>query len=213
MNKQSTKCFSYIHGGEVRIAPKTKIIPAEEFSTLQSAQEVLIHVNADAEKYKKEVVAEIETLKEQAQREGFEAGYTEWTTKLANLEEEILKVRKDLEQKIVPAAIQAAKKIVNKELEISQETIVDIVSSTLKSISQHKKVTIYVNQNDLITLEKKRSELKQIFENLESISIRPRADIKPGGCVIETEVGIINAQLENRWRILEAAFSKILQPK
>lgn len=213
MNKQSTKCFSYIHGGEIRIAPKTKVIPAEEFSTLQSAQEVLIHANNDAEQYKRDVVAEIELIKEQAHREGFEAGYTEWAEKLAKLEEEIHKVRKDLEQKIVPVAIQAAKKIVNKELEISQKTIVDIVSSSLKSVSQHKKVTIYVNQNDLTIIENKRAELKAIFENLETMSIRPRADIKPGGCVIETEVGIINAQLENRWRILEAAFGKMLQHK
>ena len=73
----SKKFFTLIHGDSVHIAPKTKVIPAQEFSTLQSAEEVLETVKKDAEKYKKEVVVEIEKLKEQAQKEGFEAADVE----------------------------------------------------------------------------------------------------------------------------------------
>ena len=71
MNRPSKKVFSFIHGGEVRIAPKTKVIPADQISTMQDAQELLIQVQNDAETYKKQVVTEIEKLKEEAQKEGF----------------------------------------------------------------------------------------------------------------------------------------------
>ncbi len=213
MNQQNNKLFSLIYGEEVRKAPRTKVIPAEEFSVLQTADEVLSKVESDIQKYRMEIVAETEKLKEQAQKEGFEAGYTEWVEKIAKLEEEIAVVRKDMEQKVLPVAIQAAKKIVNREIELSNSAILDIVTGTLKAVSQHKKVTIYINQDDLNVIEANRSQLKQLFENLESMSIRARSDVKPGGCVIETEVGIINAQLENRWRILEAVFNKLTKAK
>lgn len=207
------KFFSLIHGDSVHIAPKTRVIPASEFSTLQNAEEVLTCIKKDAELYKKEVIAEVEKLKEQAQREGYEAGFKEWIEKIALLETEIVQTRQDLEKKIIPVALKAAKKIVNKEIELSESTIVDIVSANLKAVAQHKRVTIYVNKKDFETLEANRPKIKELFENLEVLSIRERADINQGGCVIETEGGIINAQLENRWQVLETAFEKFMKVK
>ncbi len=207
------KFFSLLHGGSVHIAPKKKVIPAEQIGTLVNAQEVLSKVQLDAEQYRREVVAEAENLKEQAERAGFEEGFKQWSDRVSALEEEIKKVRQDTEKQILPIALKAAKKIVSKELELSSEAIVAIVSSNIKAVSQHKRVTIYVNQQDLQALEAARPKLKELFESLEALSIRPRSDIQPGGCVIETEAGIINAQIDNRWRILEAAFETFLKGK
>lgn len=207
------KFFSLIHGDTVHIAPQTKVIPAEELSTLQSAEEVLEQVKKDALQYKKEVVAACEKLKEQAQHEGFEAGFKQWVERVAKLEAEIEAVRKDMERQILPVALKAAQKIVSKELELSQTAIVDIVASNLKAVAQHKQIVIYVNRQDLEALESARPRLKQIFEKLEVLSLRERADVKPGGCVIETEGGIVNAQIENRWRILENAFETMIKAK
>jgi len=209
----SKKFFTLIHGDQVHIAPKTKILPSEEFSTVLDAHEVLLEVQEDAEKYKKEVVSEIEVLKEQAQREGFEQGFKQWAEYVARLEIEIAKVRKDTEKLIMPVALKAAKKIVGREIELSETVIVDIVASNLKAVSQHKKITIYVNKKDLEVLEANKNRLKQLFETLEVLVVRERSDILPGGCVIETEGGIINAQLENQWSILENAFTSLLKAK
>lgn len=207
----SDKFFTLIHGDTVHRAPNKKVIPAHEFSTALDAVEVLEKVKQDAEKYKLEITSESEKLKEQAQKEGFEEGFKDWITHIAKLEEEIQASRKELEKMIIPVALKAAKKIVGREIELSEDVIVDIVANCLKSVSTHKKITIYVNRKELETLEASRPRLKQIFEGLETLSIRERADIQPGGCVIETEAGIINAQLDNQWRILETAFEAMMK--
>lgn len=209
----SKKFFSLIKKGSIHIAPKTKFIPADEFSTLMDARQVLTAVHEDAETYRLGVADECEKLKEHAQQEGFAAGYAQWAEKLAELEAEIQKVRTDLEKMLVPVALKAAKKIVGREIELSEDTIVDIVSNALKAVAQHKKVTIYVNKKDMAILDAHRSNIKQIFESLEALSIRERADISQGGCVIETEGGIINAQIENQWRVLEKAFQTLMLAK
>jgi type III secretion protein L len=209
----SKKFFSLIKKGSIHIAPQTKVVPAEEFSTLMAAQEVLTEVHADAEDYRLQIAEECENLKDQAQKEGFQAGFIQWAEKMAELEGEIQKVRQDLEKMLVPVALKAAKKIVGREIELSEETIVDIVSNALKAVAQHKKVTIYVNKKDLAVLDAHRSRIKQLFEGLEALSIRERSDISPGGCVIETEGGIINAQIENQWRVLEKAFENLMLAK
>jgi len=209
----SKKIFSLLHGDKIHVAPNTKMIPSETFSSLINAQEVLQRVKKDTKQYKMEAATEIEQLREEAKKEGFDEGFSEWIEKTAELEEEIHKVRKDIERVVIPLALKAAKKIVGRELEISELTIVDIITNSLRAVAQHKKVTIYVNKKDLDILEKQREQIKTLFENLEALSLRSREDIKTGGCIIETESGIINAQLENQWLVLENAFQKLLQKK
>jgi type III secretion protein L len=209
----TNKFFSLIHNGTIKLAPKKKIIPRNEIEAMLEGHEVLEKVNKDAEDYKLQIAKECETLKEQARKEGFQEGFKEWAAQTALLEQEIIKVRGELEKFLVPVALKAAKKIVGREMELSDDAIVDIVSNTLKSVSQHKKITIYVNKKDLDALERNRSRLKDIFESLEVLSLRERNDIAPGGCIVETEGGIINAQLENQWRILENALEMLIKKK
>jgi type III secretion protein L len=207
------KLFNLIKEGAVHVAPKNKILPAKEYSSLLNASEVLEYVQKDAEMYKMDVVKEIEKLKIQAQREGFEEGFRSWAEAVALLESEIAQVRADVEKMLSSVALKAAKKIVGREIELSDDTIIDIIGTSLKSVAQHKKITIYANKKDLAILEANRGRLKDLFEGLESLSLRERADIDTGGCIIETEGGIINARLENQWRVLEKAFENLLKPK
>lgn len=209
----SKKFFSLIYGEKNKIIPNKKIIPADAVGIILDAQGVLVRVKQDAEKYKLEVAQECEKLKELAKQEGFAEGYQKWAEHIAKIEEEIIKVRGELEKMLVPVALKAAKKIVGREIELSENTIVDIVSNSLKAVSQHKKITIYVNKKDLDPIEASRPRLKDIFESLEVLSLRERSDIARGGCVIETEGGIINAQLENQWAALERAFTSLMKKK
>lgn len=209
----SNKFFSLIYGEKNKIVPNKKIIPGEAIGLILDAQEVLVQVKKDAEKYKIEVAQECEKLKELAKQEGFAEGYQKWAEHIAKIEEEIIKVRTELEKMLIPVALKAAKKIVGREIELSENTIVDIVSNSLKAVSQHKKITIYVNKKDLDPIEASRPRLKEIFESLEVLSLRERPDIARGGCIIETEGGIINAQLENQWSALERAFTTLMKKK
>lgn len=203
--------FTLISGDKVRSAPKTKIIPAEELSTLEEASKVLEHIKKDTEKYRLQVAKESEQIKENAYKEGYEAGFKEWAEHLVKFEKQLEALHKEMQQSIIPVALKAAKKIVGKEIELSEDTIVDIVASNLKAVLQHKKITIYVNKKELDILEKNKQRLRDLFEHLESLSIRPREDIAPGGCIIETEIGIINAQMDHRWNVLEKAFETLIK--
>lgn len=203
------KYFALISGKPIGKAPQEKIIPQESFSELLTGKEVVEKVQQDALDYRKSVMSECEKLKEAAQKEGFEHGYDNWVAQISNIEKEILHVHDEMMKLVMPIALKAAKKIVAAELQTAQDAIINIVKTTLKSVAQHKKIAIYVNRKDFDILEKNKAQIKQIFEQLESLSIREREDIEEGGCVIETEAGIINAQLKDRWISLEAAFESL----
>jgi type III secretion protein L len=209
----SKKFFSLIYGDQILLAPETKIIPAGSLSTLMDSEDVLEHIKKDAEKFRDETIQEAEKYKENAFKEGYEDGFKQWAEHVVKLEQEIENVHKELRDLVIPVALKAAKKIVDREIELNPEAIVDIVSSNLKAVSQHKKITIYVNKRDLDIIEKNRPRIKDLFESLESLSIRERSDIEPGGCIIESEIGIINGQMDHRWKVLEKAFEKLMTTK
>lgn len=206
-----SKFFTLIRGDKIHLAPNTRVLPAEAFSSLLDAQGVLTAIKEDAKRYRTDVAKESEKIKEQAHKEGFEAGFAAWAKHLAELEQEIQRVHTEIQKVVVPLALKAAKKIVGREIELSPATTVDIVSNSLKAVGQHKKIVIYVNKKDLEILETNKERLKKQFENLESFSLRERNDIQAGGCIIETEAGIINAQIANKWQALEQAFASLME--
>ncbi|MBF8263546.1 MAG: Type secretion ATPase inhibitor [Parachlamydiales bacterium] len=205
------KFFSLLSQKDVHIAPNQKIIPASECSELQTAHDILKTVKHEAGEYRKNAVIEAEKIKEQGFQEGFQEGLTSLDAHIVALDHELKQIRDEIHKKILPLALKAARKIIGEELKLHQDRIVDIVLTALKPVTQHKKIVLYVNRADLEALEKQRSKIKKIFEHLDSFSLQERSDIEPGGCIIETEAGIINAQLENQFRALESAFDSFMK--
>lgn len=205
------KFFSLIEGKEVHIAPDKKKIPSGEFSKLVDADFLLKEVKREEIVYRKKISEECEIIKEEAGKAGFEEGLRRWNEQIILVEKEIRNVRQEIENSLVPLALTAVKKIIGKELQTHPETIVDIVSTALKAVSQHRKIKIFVNPADLDTVEKARPQIKDLFEHLETLTIAAREDVGMGGSIIETEAGIINAQLESQLQALEAAFRTFFQ--
>lgn len=207
----SKKLFTLIRNEELRLAPGAKILKAEDYATLLSSEEMLETVKNDAEEYRLQVAKEAEKVKEEAEREGFEEGMRQWSEHILKLEKQIENVHGELSKLIIPVALKAAKKIIGHEIETNQKTVVDIIINNLKAVAHHKRIKIYVNRDDLAVIENSKEALKKVFEQLESLLIIESEDVKPGGTIIETEGGIINAQLENLLRTLEKAFESYME--
>lgn len=205
------KLFALLSHKSVHLAPGVKIVPAEDFTTLETAKSLVKKVKEDAEAFKKETLIEAEKIKEAAFQEGFQEGLHSLNKHLVALDHELKHLREDIQKKILPLALKAAKKIMGEELRLHPDRIVDIVLNALKPVTQHRKVVIYVNRDDFQMLESHKNKIRAIFDHLENLIIQERDDIEPGGCMIETEAGMINAQLENQWRALESAFESFMK--
>ncbi len=207
------KLYHLINGGSIHLDPTSKILKAKDLSQAMEGEEILETIKKDADLYREKVIKEVEDIKAHAVQEGYQEGFKVWAEHIAKLEKEISQVRKDYEKILVPVLLKAVKKIVGHELENRQDVIVDIIGNSLKAVSTHKKITIYVSPKEKGIIESNKNKLKENFEQLEIFQIRERADILPGGSIIETEGGIINAQLDNQWAILEKAFENLFHKK
>jgi type III secretion protein L len=203
--------FTLIYQGEIHPATGKKVIPAEEFSTLLEASAVLAQSEEDAKQQQKDAEEKCEELKKKAQEEGFAEGLSQFAEHLLNFTNQLRLIQVELQNQILPLALKAAKKVVGEQLALSPETIVDIVIQAITPVAQNHRFTIYVNKADKEILESQKPKIRNILEQVKVLVIQERNDISPGGCIIETESGIINASIENVWLALESAFEKYMK--
>ena len=205
----SRPLLNLIKGDVVKLDPGVKIIPAQTLAKLINAKELIEEVKADALQYREKVAVETEEIKQNGYLKGYEDGFAAWAEELLKLEKEIALINSKVRDLILPIALKAAQKIVGREIAENKETIIDIISTNIKSVAQHKKVVIFVNKDEWEYIDQNKQQIKSKFEDLQSLSIRPRDDIEPHSCVIETENGIVNSQMSHKWHIFENVFSKL----
>ena len=200
--------FSFLSHGSLHLQSEKKIIPAADFNQVLEAKQVLEKAMKDVEQLKKDTEIECENCKAKAREEGLQNGLEEFNKHILSLDSEAKKIYLSMQKVILSLALKAAQKIVNKELEMHPDTIVEIVTQAIYPAKQNKRVAIFVNKADKEALEKNKPKLKDLFEQIQVLSIQERPGITPGGCIIETESGIINATIENQWQALELAFER-----
>lgn len=205
------KYFAIVDGETVHPGKEDKVIPADEFSTLLEAKELLEKVQQKTEAQIERAKKNSQNIRKKAKAEGFQEGLNQLNEHILQFEKQIKHLRHETQKQILPLALKAAKKIVNRELEADPNVIIDIVAGALRPVTQYKQVKIYVHKSDKEILEKEKENIKKILDQVQSFSIVERDDVEVGGCIIETEAGIINASLENQWRSLEAAFETFMK--
>jgi type III secretion protein L len=204
--------FSLLSHGNVHLSKKKKILPAAEFSQLVSASALIERAQESAATYREEVDKECAALKVAAEEEGFSQGLERWSLQLIHFDEQIKLLRLELQKQILPIALKAAQKMVADQLTLEPTLIVDIVMQAMTPALHNRRFVIYVNKADKEILEAHKARFKERLEHMESLTIQERGDVSSGGCIIETEKGIINASVERMWAALEKAFMKYMTP-
>ncbi len=134
---------------------------------------------------------------------GKEAGVSEIEPKSRVLEKliEALKDEKESfhrenELFIVKLAIEISKKIIHRELKQSPEILIYVVREALKRVANNGRILVKINPEDLKLFQGLDKEVEDQISTFESVDFISGEEIQRGGCVIESEVGIVDAQLD-----------------
>jgi len=182
---------------------KQKVVKNQIVSAQREAARILEEAEDFAAEIRREAEAEAENLKAEAFREGTENALTEFERNLIETREIREKVWRDSEKDLLRLAVRLAERIVGREIEKDDKTIIEIISTALQNARQQEKLTVRVNPKDLPTIEKKTERFSSGRIQFIDFVADPR--VASSGCLIESEVGTIDARLETQLRVLERA--------
>ncbi|MFH1278415.1 MAG: FliH/SctL family protein [Candidatus Eisenbacteria bacterium] len=117
--------------------------------------------------------------------------------------------RRDLvrssEDTVVRLAVAVARRILSEAVTVDEEGVLETVRRALKQVVEKENVIIHVNPDDLRIVREHGSEWLGILEGTRSLEIQEDDRIGRGGCLVETESGNVEAQIEKQLKTLERA--------
>ena len=186
------------------------IIRGEVYSASAKARELLQKAQKEAES----IIRKAEETAETQRKSGYDTGYQEG---LAQTTELLMKARLEQEQflkngnrDLMDLAFKIAEKIIGKQLEIDPDTIISIVKQAMQTVRQTKQLTIRVHPDDAKRLKANEEELQEALGRQRILDVVEDKKVQPGGCIIESEIGTVEAQLTTQ---LERLKKILLQPK
>lgn len=170
----------------------------------QEAREILEEAKNYAENLRFEVEAEAEEIRVNAYQNGKEAALSETLNLLLESREIREKTFVETEQDILRLSVKLAEKIIGQEIKTDKKVIAEIVSNALRNTKRQDKITVRVSPNDFSTVQEHFAVLSQSSRS-SFVDIVPDPKVASGGCIIESEVGTVDARLETQLRALEKA--------
>ena len=149
----------------------------------------------------------------EGEKVGFEAGtkrvhplmnsFSQGLEQLENLRREILQ---KVEKEVAQLALSIAKKIVCHEVKTTEETVVCVAREALGRVENPGKIKIKLNPADLQFIQDTKSHLSHYLHNVENIRFEAEDSIQSGGCLIETDMGDVDARIEKQFQAIEESF-------
>jgi len=185
------------------VAGSGKIIKKELFEASQQARNIVDGARREAEqivaKAQQERTASVET----GLQLGYEEGLKSWNSILAGAWQARENLKTEWEQSLLHLAVRVAEKIIGEQLRLHPDAIVPIVREALKSIGQERQLTLLIHPDHRETVQANLDRLQALVGSSRQIHLVASPDIAPGGCVVESELGVIDAKLETQLKCLE----------
>ncbi|MBI2343186.1 MAG: hypothetical protein HYV02_02435 [Deltaproteobacteria bacterium] len=176
------------------------------------AAEIVAEAEASADCIREEaarLLREVDAVRTSAEDEGRRSGReeglasaTEMAARLGRLKEEFIA---HAEPEVIALVLQCAEKIVGRLVEREKEAVIAIVRQALEAAIGDR-IVIRVSPADFPTVASAEGELRSLLDRTKRLHVKEDESITAGGCVVETEVGTIDAQLETQLKAIRKAF-------
>ncbi len=185
------------------VVSSPKILKREVYDASLEARDVISAARHQASQIIADAEREREIIRAQAREEGQAQGLAEWNAILARSVQRAEELEKKWEAAMLQLSVRVAEKIIGEQLTLEPDRIVAIVREVLRGTRPGKHVTLQVNDSEAQQVRSHVDRLKQVVGANCDIEIVGSASIAAGGCVVESELGIIDARLETQLKCLE----------
>lgn len=199
----------------------------ESQAALQKAKDEAARIEAEAKDGAARIEAEARQAGETVRKEAYNAGFAEGREagfqsgkeeadrligRLHAMLEGILNRRQEIlnetEQQIVDLVLLMTRKVVKVLSESSRNVVAANIVQALRKVKNRGTVTVRVNLRDAEFVSAHIKEFLAAVENISGLSVAEDSSVDPGGCIVDTDFGSVDARIMSQLEELE---QKILE--
>lgn len=192
----------------------------EEETARINAEQIVERAKLEVERMIKEADMRVGEIEHEAYQKGYDAGrevgFKKGQSEVRRLIDRIgtivgqaIDVREEIiaasEKQMVDMILMVARKVIKDEVAERKEVVLNNIREALKRIKDRDRVDIRVNFADLELTTAHKDELIKMMESLRKVNIYEDSRIDRGGCIIETDVGSIDARISTQLKEIEEA--------
>ena len=193
-------------GDAVVPAPGVRILRAEEYSRLIEARNLLAAARERAAAIRAEAEEAYEARKREGYEDGVMEGRMEQAEKMMETAMQAVEYIENIEETLVKVVGSAVRKIIG-ELD-DRERIVRVVRAALVSVRSQQKVLIRVCPADEAAVrEALAAMIASAPGGVSFLDVSADPLMKRGDCILESELGVVDAGLETQLKAIENALA------
>lgn len=190
----------------------------------QEAEKIIGSANDEAARIVAEGHDKAKQVEDEARQQGWQDGYergvrnaeAEYNARLEeanNIVQQAHIKRQEIiagsEDEIVQLAMAVARKVISTELTANPEYIIQIVKRAIQKVTDREEVTVRVNPENLDTVISAQDKLSGSVQGIRKFKVLADNSVTPGGCVIETPNGNVDARIESQLGEIEQALMEV----
>lgn len=186
----------------------------------QDAEQIIERSRMEVERMVKEAEMRVAEIEHEAYQKGYDAGrevgfkkgqseVRRLIDRLGMIVGQAIDVREEIiaasEKQMVDMILMVARKVIKDEVVERKEVVLNNIREALRRIKDRDRVNIRVNFADLELTTAHKDELIKMMESLRKVNIYEDSRVDRGGCIIETDVGSIDARISTQLKEIEEA--------
>lgn len=192
----------------VQVRPGFTVLRADELQVLADGREAIAAASSQADLVLGQAQAAYEAEKRRGYAEGQEAARLDAAERLIENVARQVEFFSGLEGRMVDLVMNAVRTVIHGYDE--RERIFMTVRNVLAVARSQKQVTVRLAPAEVAAVRERIETLKQEFPGIDVIEVVPDHRLEGDACVLETEVGVVEASLETQMKALRQAFERVL---
>jgi flagellar assembly protein FliH len=115
-----------------------------------------------------------------------------------------------LEKELVDLILNIAAKVVGDEIKNNREAVLNLITDTIESCTNHQHVILKVSAEDYEFVFENREKIYSKVSELDELEIRKDPALAPGSCIVDTGFGLVDGSCDTRLENIREAFFGIL---
>ncbi len=111
---------------------------------------------------------------------------------------------------VLDLAIEIARKVIQKEIELDTETIIGVVKRAVEQIFRGSDLTLQLHPEDARIVEETLAGNPRWAEDLRQVEVRPSPEIDRGGCRLLSGAGVVDVTVESQLELIGEALNQSL---
>ena len=172
------------------------------------ARAILEKASADAAQLRAAALEEGRALAVKTYEEPLLAALNALTASRTALENAVSDAAAGAEKEMVRLVMRVAEKVIRRKLDSDADEVFLMISRAIQAVPKGKTLLIRVNEKDYESIQKAGAAIPMAAKLAGTLSLEVSAEVEPGGCVIITEAGAVNANPSRQLELIEEALLK-----